>query len=104
MIVFISGSSSLTELTPDMKKCLDKHMSRGASFIVGDCKGGDELAQNYLKEHNYEDVTVYCSTRTPRANRCRYTKFISLWEKAQGKTGEEFYQVKDKAYSYTKRS
>ena len=97
MIVFISGSSSLTELTPDMKKCLDKHMSRGASFIVGDCKGGDELAQNYLKEHNYEDVTVYCSTRTPRANRCRYTKFISLWEKAQGKTGEEFYQVKDKA-------
>ena len=97
MIVFISGSSSLTELTPDMKKCLDRHMSRGASFIVGDCKGGDELAQNYLKEHNYEDVTVYCSTRTPRANRCRYTKFISLWEKAQGKTGEEFYQVKDKA-------
>ena len=41
MIVFISGSSSLTELTPEMKKCLDKYMSRCASFIVGDCKGGD---------------------------------------------------------------
>lgn len=97
MIVFVSGSSKLKVLTSNMKYFLKKYMDKGASFIVGDCCGGDELAQNYLKEHNYEDVTVYCSTKTPRANRCRYDRFISLWNKAQGKTGEEFYQVKDKA-------
>lgn len=80
-----------------MQKCLDKYIGQKVSFIVGDCYGADELAQEYLKSKNYEDVTVYCSQEKPHQKRCRYDKYISLWEQAQGKEGEEFYQVKDKA-------
>lgn len=97
MIIFISGSSKLKSLDKRMTDCLDEYMAKKASFIVGDCYGADELAQDYLKNHNYEDVTVYCSTQEPRWKRCRYSNYISLWEKAQGKQGEDFYQVKDKA-------
>ena len=93
MIVFISGSSKLKSLDKRMTDCLDEYMAKKASFIVGDCYGADELAQDYLKEHNYEDVTVYCSTQEPRWKRCRYSNYVSLWEKAQGKQGEDFYQV-----------
>ena len=80
-----------------MKECLDKYMKQNVSFIIGDAYGADALAQKYLKDNNYEDVTIYTSTETPRYKNCSYYKFVSLWEKAQGKTGEDFYQVKDKA-------
>ena len=65
MIVFVSGSSKLKKLTEEMKKCLDEHMSKNASFIVGDCYGADELAQKYLKSKGYEDVTVYTTSTAP---------------------------------------
>lgn len=97
MIVFISGSSKLKKLTEEMKQCLDFYMEFKASFIVGDCYGADELAQKYLKSKGYEDVTVYTSTEKPREKRCSYDKFVSLWNESQGKTGEDFYQVKDAA-------
>lgn len=97
MIVFISGSSKLKSLDKRMTDCLDEYMAKKASFIVGDCYGADELAQDYLKKHNYEDVTVFCSTPEPRWKRCRYSNYVSLWKEAQGKHGEDFYQVKDKA-------
>lgn len=97
MIVFVSGSSKLKVLTSEMKQCLDNYMDLNASFIVGDCYGADELAQKYLKSKGYEDVTVYTSTETPRAKHCSYDKYVSLWSEAQGKYGEDFYQVKDKA-------
>lgn len=97
MIVFISGSSKLKSLDKRMTDCLDEYMAKKVSFIVGDCYGADELAQKYLKSKNYEDVTVYCSQEKPHPKRCKYDKYISLWEQAQGKEGEEFYQVKDKA-------
>ena len=97
MIVFISGSSKMKHLSEYMTGCLDTFMSLNASFIVGDCYGADELAQKYLKSKNYEDVTVYCSQEQPHKKRCKYDKYISLWGQAQGKEGEEFYQVKDKA-------
>ena len=97
MIVFVSGSSKLKKLAKEMEECLDFYMNLKASFIVGDCYGADELAQKYLKSKGYEDVTVYTSTETPRAKRCSYDKFVSLWSESQGKSGEDFYQVKDKA-------
>lgn len=95
--VFISGSSKLKTLSEPMKACLDYYMQLNASFIVGDCYGADELAQLYIKSKGYEDVTVYCSTETPRAKRTHFPKFKSLWAESQGKTGEDFYQVKDAA-------
>ena len=95
--VFVSGSSKLKSLTKEMTDSLDYFMARGAEFLVGDCYGADEMAQRYLKCKGYENVTVYCSQEKPHARRVCYDRVKSLWDKAQGKTGEEFYQVKDTA-------
>ena len=95
MIYFISGSSKIKKLNSKMKKCLDNIINdKDAEVIVGDCYGVDILAQNYLKEKGFEKVVVYCSTPEPK--RTVYPNFISMWNKAQGLEGEEFYQVKDK--------
>lgn len=95
MIYFISGSSKIKKLNLKMKKCLDNIISdKDAEVIVGDCYGVDILAQNYLKEKGFEKVVVYCSTPEPK--RTVYPNFVSMWDKAQGLKGEEFYQVKDK--------
>ena len=75
MIVFISGSSKLKKLSSAMKECLDKYMKQNVSFIIGDAYGADALAQKYLKDNNYEDVTIYTSTETPRYKNCSYYKF-----------------------------
>ena len=56
MIVFISGSSKLKSLDKRMTDCLDEYMAKKASFIVGDCYGADELAQDYLKNGLYYNI------------------------------------------------
>lgn len=98
-IVFISGSSKIKHLNKEMTDVLDKliALTPRPEVIIGDCYGVDELVQKYLKKHNYENVTVYCSSQEPRWKCCSYDKYVSLWDKAQGKQGEDFYQVKDKA-------
>lgn len=93
--VFISGSSKIKRLNNEMTDCLDELMKQDVQVIVGDCYGVDILAQKYLKTHGFDRVTVYTSTETPR--RCEFPNVVSLWEQAQGKFGEDFYQVKDKA-------
>lgn len=97
MKVFVSGSSHLKSLTKEMTDALDQFMDRGVEFLVGDCYGADEMAQRYLKSKGYENVTVYCSQEKPRARRVCYDRVKSLWDRAQGKSGEDFYQVKDAA-------
>ena len=92
--VFISGSAKIKKLNEEMCRCLDNLMKRDVRVIVGDCYGVDILAQKYLKKNGFTDVTVYTSTETPR--RCEFPSFVSMWKQSQGKTGEDFYQVKDK--------
>jgi hypothetical protein len=92
--VFISGSAKIKNLNEEMCRCLDNLMKRDVRVIVGDCYGVDILAQKYLKNNGFEDVTVYTSTETPR--RCEFPNFVSMWKQSQGKTGEDFYQVKDR--------
>jgi len=67
---FISGHLNLT------KKEFEEHyipkidealLDENASFIMGDCKGGDTMAQEYL--HNKTDkVTVYHMCKKPSNN------------------------------------
>ena len=81
--VFISGSSKIKRLNKEMTDCLDELMTQDVQVIVGDCYGVDFLAQKYLKAHNFDRVTVYTSTETPR--RSVYPNFVSLWEQSQEK-------------------
>ena len=43
MRVFVSGSSALTELTPEMMNALDEMMAKKVQFLIGDCYGADQL-------------------------------------------------------------
>lgn len=66
---FISGHLSLTDAEFDehYRRAIDDALTRGDSFVVGDARGADALAQNYL--HGKTDrVTVYHMFTEPRNN------------------------------------
>ena len=66
--VFVSGSRSLTTLTPAATSALDRLMSEGANILIGDAHGADRLAQQYLAQANYDRVQVFHIGNEPRNN------------------------------------
>ena len=72
-IYFISGHRDITEEEFRVHYACDimRAIFEGATFVVGDCKGVDAMAQKLLMENN-ADVTVYHMFTTPRYNaRCK---------------------------------
>jgi hypothetical protein len=69
MIYFISGHLSLTqdEFDTYYKSLIDEALSHNHSFVVGDAKGADTLAQKYLFGKT-DRVVVYHMFETPRYN------------------------------------
>jgi len=67
---FISGHRDITE--EDFSKHYEQKIfdaiNEGASFVVGDCKGADTMAQKYLKAMICKNVTVYHMFEEPRFN------------------------------------
>src|SRR6185503_1980934 len=64
--VFVSGSRSLTALTPVATSALDRLMAEGANILVGDAHGADHLAQQYLAQAYYDRVQVFHIGNAPR--------------------------------------
>lgn len=66
---FISGHLSLTEeeFEKHYRSLIDAALSHGESFVVGDARGADTMAQNYLKSKT-RLVTVYHMFTDPRNN------------------------------------
>jgi hypothetical protein len=69
MIYFISGHLSLTQSEFDVhyKPLIDEALFHGYSFVVGDAKGADTMAQDYLYGKT-DKVTVYHMFESPRYN------------------------------------
>jgi hypothetical protein len=69
MVHFISGHLSLTqeEFSVHYQPSIDKALFHGHSFVVGDAKGADTLAQNYLLGKT-DRVNVYHMFESPRYN------------------------------------
>ena len=69
MIYFISGHLSLTqsEFDTHYKPLIDKALSCSHSFVVGDARGADTLAQKYLFGKT-DKVVVYHMFEAPRYN------------------------------------
>ena len=67
---FISGHLDISEAefqehyVPE----LDRAIQAGASFVVGDARGTDTLAQQYLKARQVTNVTVYHMLSSPLNN------------------------------------
>lgn len=70
MTIFISGHLSLTqqEFALHYKPRIDAALAAGESFVVGDARGADVMAQGYLAEAGCKEVTVYHMFDTPRNN------------------------------------
>lgn len=68
-ISFISGHGDLSpeEFDKHYKLEIDKAISDGCSFVVGDFRGADTFAQIYLYQYT-QKVTVYHMFDTPRCN------------------------------------
>ena len=66
---FISGHLTLSEAEFDehYRPQLDKALANGDSFVVGDARGADDMAQRYLHGRT-EDVVVYHMFTSPRHN------------------------------------
>lgn len=67
-IVMISGSRSVNKLPQNAIDSLNKIIDLGFDIVVGDCSGVDKLIQEYLYNHNYQNVTVYHINNKPRNN------------------------------------
>lgn len=66
---FISGHLSLTnsEFDEHYRSVIDNALGRGDSFVVGDARGADARAQNYLYGKT-DKVVVYHMFTEPRNN------------------------------------
>lgn len=91
--VFIGGSRKITKLAPPVKERIDNIVNNGFTVLVGDADGADSCVQQYLADHHYGNVIVFCMEGACRNN-------IGNWNvrsiKSQtDKKGFDFYAVKD---------
>lgn len=68
-VCFVSGHLDLTadEFNSFYKDKLDRALSDGCSFIIGDARGADTLSQEYLSDKT-TNVTIYHMFEKPRNN------------------------------------
>ena len=66
--VFISGSMRIKNLDENVCLRLKHIVDSGFDVIVGDADGVDTSIQEFLLQHSYQNVTVYCTGGQPRNN------------------------------------
>lgn len=66
--VFIGGSRRLGRVNGDIARRLDNIIQNHLCVLLGDANGFDRAAQTYLSEHDYAEVTVYCTAGECRNN------------------------------------
>lgn len=94
--VFISGSSSITELPAEATTRISRMVANGMVIMVGDAPGVDYAVQCYLKSAGYRKVIVYHIGREPR--NCAWADEWMLYGiDSDGHTGREAYACKDRA-------
>ncbi|MDB5576414.1 MAG: hypothetical protein JWR80_1590 [Bradyrhizobium sp.] len=67
-ILFLSGSRSISRLSPMFEQRLANALSVGLHIVVGDAYGADAAMQTFLAGQGARRVTVHCSGRQPRHN------------------------------------
>ena len=106
--VFISGSSKTQfddnpfhryDLHPSIKDQINKYMKQGKTILVGDAPGIDRQVQDYLKDHNYNNVEVYSPGTEVRYNANPQWKTNLVDVPGAEKGSGEWLAGKDKAMS-----
>ncbi len=92
MKLFIGGSKQIGRIHDCVLRKIDGYINRGCHILIGDCHGVDLAVQRYLKSRSVQNVTVYCSGKSPRYN-------VGGWNVvALNNTeshGYDFYRLKD---------
>jgi hypothetical protein len=73
-VSFISGPLDLTqgEFEEHYQEQIDSAMKRGDHFVIGDARGTDQMAQQYLAHNDYRDIVVYHMFDQPRHNEGKF--------------------------------
>ena len=58
--VFIAGSRRLSRLGADVWQRVDNIIEKGLIVLIGDANGVDKAVQQYLANHGYGSVSVFC--------------------------------------------
>lgn len=93
--VFIGGSRRLSRVNAEIAGRLDNIIRKELRVLIGDANGFDRAAQQYLADHGYRSVLVYCTNGQSRNN-------VGNWPQqpvefhGRGR-GLEFYTAKDDA-------
>ena len=93
MKVFVSGSKKIEYLNEEMKRILDKLISKKHDILIGDCIGVDLEVQEYLKEKKHRKTFVYYVGDFPRNNAGRFR--VVAVDGNGANNGYEYYQKKD---------
>lgn len=94
--VFISGSITIKRLPVIVEQSIDRIIKKGMEILVGDADGVDTVIQNYCKQKNYSNVTVYSIYSVPRYKVNGFeSKFIL--PKINSKRERELQKEKDAA-------
>jgi adenine-specific DNA-methyltransferase len=93
--VFVGGSRAIRRLDSDVSDLLDDLMAKGEEVLVGDANGVDKSVQQYLCDHGYAYVQVYCSGSVCRNN-------VGNWEtrsvaSESNRKDLRFYMAKDRS-------
>ncbi|MBL8029403.1 MAG: hypothetical protein JNL74_23470 [Fibrobacteres bacterium] len=67
--IFLGGSQKVASLPTDILRLLEKHISEGDIFILGDADGADKKFQEFLFTAGCHKVTVYCTNGEARYNK-----------------------------------
>jgi hypothetical protein len=93
--VFIGGSRAVARLNDALRKRLDRIIAERHEVLIGDANGADRIVQQYLADHQYRAVTVYCTGSRCRNNVGQWTT-NAIAPPASTNGGFDFYAVKDR--------
>lgn len=93
--VVIGGSRRMARLNKVIKSRLENVISGNFAVLIGDANGADRAAQQYFKEKQYDNVTVFCMQGNCRNN-------VGGWRieevvPRKGARGFEYFSTKDRA-------
>src|SRR4030043_1232179 len=66
--VFIGGSRRVSNLSPQIRKRIDRIIANRLPVLIGDANGADKAVQHYLKSRHYDQVEVFCVEGSCRNN------------------------------------
>jgi adenine-specific DNA-methyltransferase len=93
--VFIGGSRAVARLNDALRKRLDRIIAEHHEVLIGDANGADRIVQQYLADHQYRAVTVYCTGSRCRNNVGQWTT-NAIAPPASVRGGFDFYAARDR--------